>query len=241
MKIPFNRPYVAGKEIEFISDAISKRKFSGNYHYTQKCHEFFQEQYNFNKVLLTTSCTDALEMASLILNIESGDEVILPSYTFVSTANAFALRGAKLVFVDSEENNPNIDAHKIEEFITNKTKAIVIVHYAGVACDMGKIIELATKYNLFIVEDAAQAIDSYYKDKPLGGIGDLGTFSFHETKNITCGEGGLITLNKKEYEDKAEIFWEKGTNRSAFFRGEVDKYAPCTNHSYQDDDEIDWQ
>ncbi|GHA30163.1 dTDP-4-amino-4,6-dideoxy-D-glucose transaminase [Salinimicrobium marinum] len=228
--IPFNRPYLTGKEAHYVYDAVYTGKLSGNGKYTHLCQDFFKEKYGFGKCLLTTSCTDALEMAALLLNIKSGDEVILPSYTFVSTANAFVLRGAKLVFVDSREDHPGMDENKIEELITEKTRAIVPVHYAGVACDMDKIMALAEKYGLYVVEDAAQAIDSYYtgKDgvkKALGSIGHLAAFSFHETKNIISGEGGMLAINDPDFMDRAEILWEKGTNRSAFFRGEVDKYG----------------
>ncbi|CAM3631654.1 aminotransferase [Flavobacterium saliperosum S13] len=228
--IPFNKPYLTGKETEYITDAVASGKISGNGKYTQKCQLFFEEKFGFKKALLTTSCTDALEMAAILINIKEGDEVIIPSYTFVSTANAFVLRGAKIVFADSMPNHPNIDATKLEGLITSKTKAIVPVHYAGVACDMDTIMELAQKHNLFVVEDAAQAIDSYYtgKDgirKPLGAIGHLAAFSFHETKNIIAGEGGMLTINDEQFIERAEIIWEKGTNRSAFFRGEVDKYG----------------
>jgi len=223
--IPFNKPYLSGKELIYIEDAIKKGKISGNGYFTQKCHAFFQTQFGFKKVLLTTSCTDALEMAAILLNIKEGDEVIMPAYTFVSTANAFVLRGAKIVFADSRKDHPGIDESSIETLITSKTKAIVVVHYAGIACDMDHIMEVAKNHNLFVVEDAAQAIDSYYKGKPLGSIGHLATFSFHETKNIQCGEGGLLIINDEQFIDRAEIIWEKGTNRNAFFRGEVDKYG----------------
>ena len=225
MKIPFNKPYLTGKEVHYIYQAVYSGKISGNGVFTKKCQSFFQDKYNFKKCLLTTSCTDALEMASILLNIKEGDEVIMPSYTFVSTSNAFAIRGAKIVFADSYPDNPNIDPSKIESLITAKTKAIVVVHYAGVACDMDPIMALAEKHDLFVVEDAAQAIDSYYKGKPLGSIGHLAAFSFHETKNIICGEGGMLVVNDDRFIDRAEIIWEKGTNRSAFFRGEVDKYG----------------
>jgi len=225
MNIPFNIPYVTGEELSNIGEAIHLRKFSGNNSFTKKCQAFFEKVYGFKKSFLTNSCTDALEMSALLLNIQQGDEVIMPSYTFVSTANAFVLRGAKIVFVDSEDNTPNIDSSKIRKLITGKTKAIVVVHYAGVSCDMDTILSIAEEYNLYVVEDAAQAIDSLYNGKPLGSLGDIGAFSFHETKNIICGEGGLITLNKEKYIDRAEILWEKGTNRSAFFRGEIDKYG----------------
>jgi dTDP-4-amino-4,6-dideoxygalactose transaminase len=228
--IPFNKPYLTGNETKYIKDAVASGKISGNGKYTQMCHQFFETRYGFGKCLLTTSCTDALEMAAILIDIQPGDEVIIPSYTFVSTANAFVLRGAKIIFADSYENNPNIDATKIEALITSKTKAIVPVHYAGIACDMDVIMALATKYNLFVVEDAAQAIDSFYtgKDgikKALGSIGHLAAFSFHETKNIISGEGGMLAINDLQFASRAEIIWEKGTNRAAFFRGEVDKYG----------------
>lgn len=228
--ISFNKPHLTGKETHYIYDAVSTGKISGNGKYTKKCQEFFEKRYGFKKCLLTTSCTDALEMAAILINLQPGDEVIMPSYTFVSTSNAFILRGANIIFADSYEDNPNIDASKIEALITDKTKAIVPVHYAGVACDMGKIMELADKYNLFVVEDAAQAIDSFYigKDgvkKALGSIGHLAAFSFHETKNIIAGEGGMLAINDPQFIERSEIIWEKGTNRSSFFRGEVDKYG----------------
>ena len=225
IKIPFNKPHLTGKETHYIYDAVNSGKISGNGKYTKLCHEFFEKRYGFRKCLLTTSCTDALEMAAILLNIQTGDEVILPSYTFVSTANAFILRGAKLVFADSGSQNPNIDPYQIESLINSKTKAIVVVHYAGIACDMDMIMDVAREHNLFVVEDAAQAIDSYYKGRPLGSIGHLGAFSFHETKNIISGEGGMLTINDEQFIQRAEIIWEKGTNRSAFFRGEIDKYG----------------
>lgn len=225
LKIPFNKPYFTGKEAEYIQNAVKGGHISGNGYYTQKCQTFFENRYGFNKCLLTTSCTDALEMAAILLDIKSGDEVIMPSFTFVSTANAFVLRGAKIVFADSRKDHPGIDEDQIEELINTRTKAIVPVHYAGVACDMDKIMDLANKYKLFVVEDAAQAIDSYYKGKPLGSIGHMATFSFHETKNISSGEGGMLVINDPEFEKRAEIIWEKGTNRASFFRGEVDKYG----------------
>ncbi len=223
--IPFNKPYLSGKELVYINDAVSRGKLSGDGYYTKKCHKFFTETFKFKKVLLTTSCTDALEMAALLLDIQEGDEVIMPSYTFVSTANAFVLRGAKIIFADSREDHPGLDEASLSSLITEKTKAIVVVHYAGVACDMDQVMQLAKAHGLFVVEDAAQAVDSYYKGKPLGGIGHLATFSFHETKNIQCGEGGLLIINDEQFIGRAEIIWEKGTNRSAFFRGEIDKYG----------------
>jgi dTDP-4-amino-4,6-dideoxygalactose transaminase len=224
MMIGFNKPYHTGKELAYIKQAIKLEKLSGNGYFTQKCQTFFEERYKFKKVLLTQSCTDALEMAALLCNVEPGDEVILPSYTFVSTANAFALRGAKLVFADSSSENPNISVPSIQNLITKRTKVLVVVHYAGIACDMNAIMKLAMKHNLLVVEDAAQAIDSFYKKRPLGSIGHLAAFSFHETKNIVSGEGGMLVINDKRFIERAEIIWEKGTNRSAFFRGEVDKY-----------------
>ncbi|MCW5583876.1 MAG: dTDP-4-amino-4,6-dideoxygalactose transaminase [Gammaproteobacteria bacterium] len=224
-QIGFNKPYLTGKEIEYIQNAVTQRKLSGNGKYTQSCHEFFKNQYAFKNCLLTTSCTDALEMAALLLNIQPGDEVIMPSFTFVSTANAFVLRGAKIVFVDSRADHPGIDEQLIEDLITPKTKVIVVVHYAGVACDMDVVMEIAKKSNLYVIEDAAQAIDSFYKGRPLGSIGHLAAFSFHETKNIISGEGGMLVINDGQFAERAEIIWEKGTNRSAFWRGEVDKYG----------------
>lgn len=229
MKIPFNKPYLSGKETEYIKEAVASGKISGDGIFTQKCHTFFEKKYGFKKCLLTTSCTDALEMSAILLDIKEGDEVIAPSYTFVSTVNAFVLHGAKIVFADSEADTPNIDTKAIEVLITPKTKAIVVVHYAGIACDMDAIMALAHKYNLFVVEDAAQAIDSFYvgakSKQPLGSIGHLAAFSFHETKNIISGEGGMLAINDERFAKRAEIIREKGTNRSAFFRGEVDKYG----------------
>jgi len=227
--IPFNKPYLTGNETRYIEQAVMSGQISGNGMFTQKCHNYFEEKYNFKKCLLTTSCTDALEMAAILLNIEPGDEVIMPSYTFVSTANAFVLRGAKIVFADSRSDHPGIDEDKIEELITPKTKAIVPVHYGGVACAMDKIMGIAARHDLFVVEDAAQAIDSYYTGqdgikRPLGSIGHLAAFSFHETKNIISGEGGMLVVNDERFLRRAEIIWEKGTNRAEFFRGEVNKY-----------------
>ena len=223
--IPFNKPYLTGNETKYIEQAVLSGKISGNGEFTKKCHEFFVSRFGFRKVLLTTSCTDALEMAAILLDIKPGDEVIIPSFTFVSTANAFVLRGARIVFADSNPQNPNIDAEQIESLITSKTKAIVVVHYAGIACDMEKIQQLCDKYNLYLVEDAAQAINSHYRGRPLGTFGHLASFSFHETKNIISGEGGMLVINDEQFIQRAEIIWEKGTNRAAFFRGEVDKYG----------------
>lgn len=222
-------PYLTGMELHYMQDAVGTGKISGNGKYTRLCQNYFENRYGFGKCFLTSSCTDALEMAAILLNIKAGDEVIIPSYTFVSTANAFVLRGAKIIFADSMNGNPNIDADQIEALITPRTRAIVPVHYAGIACDMDKIMELAGRYNLYVVEDAAQAIDSFYISKDgsrraLGSIGHMAAFSFHETKNIISGEGGMLIVNDMQFSKRAEIIWEKGTNRSAFFRGEVDKY-----------------
>ena len=223
--IPFNKPYLTGKEAHYIYQAVYSGKISGNGIYTKKCQLFFEERYGFLKTLLTTSCTDALEMAAILANIQPGDEVIVPSYTFVSSALAFVREGAKIVFADSCADNPNLDADKIESLITEKTKVIVPVHYAGVACDMDKIMALAAKYNLLVIEDAAQAVDAFYKGKPLGSIGHMAAFSFHETKNIIAGEGGMLVVNDARFAERAEIIWEKGTNRAQFFRGEINKYG----------------
>ena len=228
--INFNKPYFAGNETDYIRNAVEKGHISGNGYYTKLCQKFFEDKFGFRKSILTTSCTDALEMAAILCDIQPGDEVIAPSYTFVSTVNAFILRGAKIVFCDSRENHPGIDEKKIKDLITPKTKAIVVVHYAGVACDMDEVMDITDENKLFVIEDAAQAIDSYYtgrdgKKKPLGSIGHLAAFSFHETKNIISGEGGMLVVNDERFEKRAEIIWEKGTNRSAFFKGEVDKYG----------------
>lgn len=254
--IPFNKPYLTGKETHYIYEAVNSGKLSGNGIFTKRCQHFFEQRYGFKKCLLTTSCTDALEMAAILCDIQPGDEVIIPSYTFVSTALAFVRQGAKIVFADSMTNHPNMDADKIEALITPKTKVIVPVHYAGMACDMDKIMQLADKYNLLVVEDAAQAVDSFYlpptplkgeqdgrptnavglhdpcitpplggRGAALGSIGHLAAFSFHETKNIISGEGGMLAINDERFIHRAEIIWEKGTNRAKFFRGEVNKYG----------------
>jgi dTDP-4-amino-4,6-dideoxygalactose transaminase len=224
-KIPFNKPYIHGRELLYIGEAVSSGKISGDGGFTKKCHYFFKQKYGMNNALLTTSCTDALEMAALLLNIAPGDEVIVPAYTFVSSANAFALRGAIIRFADSQQGHPNVCIQSIDSLISPKTKAIVVVHYAGVSCQMDEILEMAGRNGIPVVEDAAQAIDSYYKGIPLGTMGDLGAFSFHETKNIISGEGGLLSVNDARLYGRAEIIREKGTNRSSFFRGEVDKYG----------------
>ena len=225
-KIPFNKPFLTGKEAHYMYQAVYTGKLSGNGVVTKKCQQFFEEKYGFKKAIMTTSGTDALEMAAILCDVKPGDEVIVPSYTFVSSALAFVRQGARIIFADSCKDNPNIDPDKIEALITPKTKVIVPVHYAGVACDMDKIMDIANRHNILVVEDAAQAIDSYYKGKPLGGIGHFGCFSFHETKNVTAGgEGGLLCVNDERFIRRAEIIWEKGTNRAEFFRGMVNKYG----------------
>lgn len=223
-KVPFNIPYVTGKEIEYISRAIDNGHLSGNGPFTKKCQTFLSERYGFKKALLTTSCTDALEMAAMLIDIKKGDEVIIPSFTFVSTALAFARQGAVIRFIDSRKDHPGLDESQIEMLINAKTRAIIPVHYAGVACDMDKIMGLAAKYNLFVIEDNAHGIESFYKGRPLGSIGQFSCFSFHEAKNIQCGEGGMLAINDNRFAERAEIIWEKGTNRAKFFRGEATFY-----------------
>lgn len=224
--IPFNKPCLTGKEAHYMYQAVYTGKLSGNGYFTKKCQQFFMKRYGFKKCLLTTSGTDALEMCAMLCDLKPGDEVIVPSYTFVSTALAFLREGAKVVFADSMDSNPNLDAEKLEALVTPRTRVIAPVHYAGVACDMGVIMAVAERYNLIVVEDAAQAIDSFYKGKALGGVGHLGAFSFHETKNITAGgEGGLLVINDERFIRRSEILWEKGTNRAEFFRGAVNKYG----------------
>lgn len=233
MSIPFNKPHLTGKEAHYMYQAVYDGKLSGNGEFTKKCQQFFEIRYGFKKCLLTTSGTDALEMCAMLCDLKPGDEVIVPSYTFVSTALAFLREGAKVVFADSMKRNPNLDVATLESLITPRTKVIVPVHYAGVACDMDAIMSIAQKHNLLVVEDAAQAVDSYYTPytirctpKPLGSIGHLAAFSFHETKNITAGgEGGLLVVNDERFIRRAEIIWEKGTNRAEFFRGVVNKYG----------------
>lgn len=226
MSIPFNKPFLTGKEAHYMYKAVFTGHLSGNGYFTKKCQSFFEEKYGFKKCLLTTSGTDALEMCAMLCDLKAGDEVIVPSYTFVSTALAFLREGATVVFADSMDSNPNLDANKLESLITPRTKVIAPVHYAGVACDMDAIMAVAEKHNLIVVEDAAQAIDSFYKGRPLGSCGHLGAFSFHETKNITAGgEGGLLTINDERFIRRSEILWEKGTNRAEFFRGAVNKYG----------------
>ncbi len=225
MPIPFNQPFLTGKETDYIRQAVESGKISGNGEFTQRCQRFLEERYGFRKVLLTTSCTDALEMAAILAEVGPGDEVIVPSFTFVSSALAFVRQGARIVFADSRPDHPNLDLDRVEALVTPRTKVLAVVHYAGVACDMDRAMELARKHNLLVVEDAAQAIDATYKGRPLGGIGHLGCFSFHETKNIICGEGGALIVNDDRFRRRAEIIWEKGTNRAEFFRGEVNKYG----------------
>jgi len=230
LQIPFNKPYYTGQENNYMAQAMANGKISGGGEFTTSCHDFLKSKYGFNNCLLTNSCTAALEMAAILIDINPGDEVIMPSYTFVSTANAFVLRGAKIVFADSNPRHPNIDVETLEELITPKTKAIVAVHYAGNACNMETLLALANKHNLYIIEDAAQAIDGYYTftdgtRKPLGSIGHLAAFSFHDTKNIISGEGGLLVINDEKFIERAEIIWEKGTDRSKFIRGETASYG----------------
>ena len=223
--IPFNKPYFSGRELKYLEEVCHSTTMSGNGDFTKKCHTFFEQKYGFRKCLLATSGTDALEMCAMLCNLKPGDEVIVPSYTFVSTALAFLREGAKVVFADSSAENPNMEVEQIEPLINEKTKVIAVVHYAGVACDMDAIMALAEKHNLLVVEDAAHCIDSFYKGRPLGGIGHLGAFSFHETKNISSGEGGMCVINDERFIRRAEIIWEKGTNRAEFYRGMVNKYG----------------
>lgn len=223
--VPFNNPAITGNENIYIADVLQGGKLSGDGLYTRKCHDWLVTHLNCYKALLTTSCTHALEMAAILANIQVDDEIILPSYTFVSTANAFVLRGAKIVFVDIRKDTMNIDELLIEEAITPKTKAIVVVHYAGISCEMDTINQIAGKYNLIVIEDAAQGVMSMYKNKHLGTIGDIGCYSFHDTKNLNCGEGGAIIIKDSDTNGRAEIIREKGTNRTRFLMGQIDKYT----------------
>lgn len=223
--IPYNKPFIVGKELYYIANAVLNGQLSGNGMYTKRCQQWLKETIGCKKALLTHSCTAALEMAAILCNIQPGDEIIMPSFTFVSTANAFVLRGGVPVFIDIRMDNLNMDESLIENAITEKTKAIVPVHYAGVGCEMEKIMAIAEKHKLYVIEDAAQGLLSCYKDRPLGSIGHFGCLSFHETKNIISGEGGALLINDPDVIDRAEIIWEKGTNRSQFFRGQVDKYT----------------
>ena len=224
MKIYFNKPYSTGRETDYVKEAISSGQTAGNGPFTRRCNELLKRSFGFGKCLLTTSCTDALEMCALLTDIKPGDEIIVPAYTFVSTALAFARQGAVIVFADSRYDNPCIDEEKIEKLITSKTKAIVPVHYGGIACEMDRIMEIADAHNLLVIEDAAHAFGSRYKGRLLGTIGHLGCFSFHETKIIHCGEGGMLSVNDERFINRAEIIWEKGTNRCDFHRGKVNKY-----------------
>jgi dTDP-4-amino-4,6-dideoxygalactose transaminase len=225
MEVVFNKPFITGRETHHLAQVAFSGKLSGNGAYTRMCHDFFGQRFGFRKAFLTTSCTDALEMSALLCDIQPGDEVIMPSYTFVSSANAFMLRGAIIRFADTYAHYPNIDPDQVRALITPRTKAVVVVHYGGIACDMDEIMKIAGEHGLFVVEDAAHAIDSFYKGKPLGSISHFGTFSFHETKNIICGEGGMLLVNDERFIKRAEIIWEKGTDRAAFYRGEVNKYG----------------
>lgn len=225
--IPFNKPYCSGRELDYMKVVCGSMTMSGNGDFTKRCHAFFEERYGFKKCLLTTSGTDALEMCAMLCELHPGDEVIVPSYTFVSSAIAFLREGAKVVFADSGADNPNITVDTIRPLINEHTKVIVVVHYAGVACDMDAIMRFAEEHHLLVVEDAAHSIDSFYKDRPLGSIGHLGAFSFHETKNINCGEGGMLVVNDERFIRRSEIIWEKGTNRAEFYRGMVNKYGWC--------------
>src|SRR5262245_37360784 len=224
-RIPFNKPFIVGKELYYVAQSVLQGQISGDGPYTKKAQHLLQSAFGAHQILLTTSCTAALDLAAILADVREGDEVILPSYTFTSTANAFILRGARLVFVDCRPDTLNIDENQIEATITERTRVIAPVHYAGVGCEMDTILDLARKYKLMIVEDAAQGVNSKYKGRYLGTLGDIGTYSFHETKNFICGEGGAIVLNKPELVERAEIVREKGTNRSLFFRGQVDKYT----------------
>lgn len=223
--IPFNKPFLAGKELYYIAQAVLSGKISGDGVFTKKCHQLMEQSFNAKRVFLTTSCTDALEMSAVLCGITEGDEVILPSYTFVSTANAFVLRGAKPVFIDIREDTLNMNERLLEDALSPKTKCIVPMHYAGIGCEMDTIMDIARKHNIYVIEDAAQAVSARYKGRYLGTIGDFGTFSFHETKNFICGEGGAILINNESFIERAEIIREKGTNRTKFFKGLVDKYT----------------
>jgi len=224
--IPFNKPCNTNNEEKHVLNALKSNKISGDGYYSKKCEEWFKKRLKVKKVLLTPSCTAALEISAMLIDIKEGDEIIIPSYTFVSTANAFVLRGARIIFVDINPKTMNIDETLIENAITEQTKAIVLVHYAGISCNIDKVIEISKRRKLYLIEDAAQAMEGYYKNKALGTFGDIGTFSFHETKNYTSGgEGGLLIINNKNLVERAEIIREKGTNRTKFFRGEIDKYS----------------
>jgi len=222
--VKFNEPYFSGNELKYIKRAIESGHVSGNGPFTKKCQAFFENKWKFRKCFLTNSCTDALEMAAILSNVQPGDEVIVPSFTYPSTALAFQRQGAKIVFADSEKNHPCLAVNELEKLITSKTKVIVPVHYAGVACDMDAVLATADKHKIIVIEDAAHAIGSYYRNRPLGGLGHFGCFSFHESKNIHCGQGGMLTINDESFIERAEIIWEAGTNRASFYRGEIPKY-----------------
>ncbi|MDF1699024.1 MAG: dTDP-4-amino-4,6-dideoxygalactose transaminase, partial [Saprospiraceae bacterium] len=224
MNIPFNRPHTFREEYQNIMRVIEDGGLSGNGFYTQKCHQFFKDYYDIDHCLLTNSCTAALEMSAILLNIEPGDEVIIPAYGYMSTANAFLMKGAKLVFVDSQKNGPNLDVSLLRDLITDRTKAIVIIHYAGIAVDMDVVMELATEFGVYVVEDAAHCIDAYYKNRPLGTIGHFGAISFHSSKNITSGHGGLLILNDNSFIDRSNIIWQKGTDKTKFDLGHQGYY-----------------
>jgi len=223
-QIPFNKPFLCGLEKKYVEQVVMSGKLSGNGNFTHLCHEFFQQKFGFDNCLLTTSCTDALEMCAMLIDIQPGDEVIVPSFTFVSTALAFAAKGAKIVFADSSSNNPNIDAAYVRKLINSRTKAIVVMHYAGYACQMDVFRQLAAEHQLILIEDAALALDAMYNDRYLGSFGHLSTFSFHETKNIIAGEGGMLVVNDEKYINRAKVLWEKGTNRVDFAEGKAKKY-----------------
>ncbi|MBE3129037.1 MAG: dTDP-4-amino-4,6-dideoxygalactose transaminase, partial [Actinobacteria bacterium] len=225
IRIPFNKPQLTGKELYYIKKAVSSGWISGDGLFTKKCNKFIENKYSVKRVLLTTSCSSALDMSAILLNVKPGSEVILPTFTFVSTANSFLVRGARLRFIDIREDTLNIDETKIEDSINQRTKAIIVVHYAGVSCEMNKIMDIARRNNLSVVEDAAHGIGCTYEGMYLGTIGDIGCYSFHETKNVTCGEGGAILINNDKFSERAEIIREKGTNRNKFYRGEIDKYT----------------
>lgn len=223
-EIPFNRISLTGKETGYLERAIRNGKLSGNGEFTRACQQWLERRYGFTRAFLTTSCTDALEMAALLCDLNPGDEVIVPSFTFPSTANAFLLRGARVVLADTEADRPNLSIREVERLITPRTRAVVPVHYAGISCDMEPLLDLAESANLKVVEDCAHSLDGFYRESPLGSLGHFGAFSFHDTKSVTCGEGGALTLNSESLVARAEIHWEKGTNRMAFLRGEIDEY-----------------
>lgn len=222
--IPFHKPHIFKDDLEFVTEVLHSGQIAGNGTYTKRCHNFLEQRYHLNKCLLTTSCTTALEMAALLLDLKKGDEVIVPAYSYVTTANAFALHGAQLVYIDSQKESPNMDINLLQDLITDKTKAIVVMHYGGIANDMSRIMDLAKNHNLIVIEDAAHGIEAFYKNKVLGSVGHLGVFSFHSTKNITSGHGGLLMVNDKRFQERAEILWQKGTDKSKYDAGDTDLY-----------------